>query len=75
MRGTHEKDWVRASKSGQPAGADFSFSGPLTEICVLGNVAKRVDARIEWDAANMKVTNLPKANAYVRTAYRKGWSL
>ena len=75
VRGSHEQDWVRACKSGQPAGADFSFSGPLTEICVLGNVAKRVDARIEWDAANMKVTNLPKANAYVRTEYRKGWTL
>jgi hypothetical protein len=34
-----------------------------------------VDAPIEWDAANLKVTNLPEANAVVRTEYRKGWSL
>jgi predicted dehydrogenase len=75
VKGGHEQDWVRACKSGQSAGADFTYSGPLTEICLLGNIAKRVDTRIEWDAVNMKVTNLPKANKYVRTEYRKGWTL
>jgi len=68
-----ELDCVRACKSGEPAGSDFAYSGPLTETCLLGNIAKRVDARIEWDAANLKVTNLPEANRYVRTEYRKGW--
>ena len=72
---SHEQDWVRACKTGQPAGADFAYSGPLTETCLLGNIAKRLDARIDWDAANMKVTNLPDANRYVRTEYRQGWSL
>ncbi|MBE3134983.1 MAG: Gfo/Idh/MocA family oxidoreductase [Acidobacteria bacterium] len=72
---SHEQDWIRACKSGKPAGADFSFSGPLTETCLLGNVAKRIDARIEWDAANLKVTNLPEANKFIRTEYRQGWSL
>jgi hypothetical protein len=66
---------VRACKSGEPAGADFAYSGPLTEICLLGNIAKRVDARICWDAANLKITNLPEANQYVRTPYRKGWEI
>ncbi len=72
---SHEMDWVRACKTGEPAGADFSYSGPLTEACCLGNIAQRVDARIEWDAENMKVTNLPEANQYVRAEYRKGWEL
>jgi predicted dehydrogenase len=72
---SHEMDWVRACKTGQPAGADFSYSGPLTEICLLGNIAIRTDSRIEWDSENMKVTNLPKANQYVRNKYRQGWSL
>ena len=75
VNGSHEMDWVRAIKTGQPAGADFAYSGPLTETCLLGNVAQRVDARIEWDAENLKVTNLPEANRYIRTEYRKGWSL
>jgi len=72
---SHEMNWVNACKTGEPAGADFSYSGPLTEVCLLGNIAQRVDARIEWDVAELKVTNLPEANRYVRTEYRKGWSL
>jgi predicted dehydrogenase len=75
VKGSHEMDWVRACKTGTAAGADFAYSGPLTELCLLGNVAKRIDARIEWDAANLKVTNLAAANQYIRTEYRKGWSL
>lgn len=75
VKGSHEQDWVRACKRGQKAGADFEYSGLLTEICLLGNVARRVDGRIEWDGENMKVTNLPEANQYIRTPYRKGWTL
>ena len=75
VKGSHEMDWVRACKDGQPAGADFEYSGLLTEVCLLGNVARRVDARIEWDADNMKVTNISEANKYVRTQYREGWNL
>ena len=75
VNGSHEQDWVRACKTGEPAGADFAYSGPLTEICCLGNVAKRVDTRIDWDAQNMRVTNLSAANRHVRTEYRQGWEL
>jgi predicted dehydrogenase len=75
VSGGHEMDWVRAAKGGQPAGANFAYSGPLTEVCMLGNVARRVDTRIEWDADNLKVTNHEKANRHVRTEYREGWSL
>ncbi|MFH1719721.1 MAG: Gfo/Idh/MocA family oxidoreductase [Planctomycetota bacterium] len=75
VEGSHEQDWVSACKKGQRAGADFEYSGLLTEVCLLGNVARRVDARIEWDGAGMNVTNLPEANKYVRTEYRKGWTL
>jgi predicted dehydrogenase len=75
VKGSHEMDWVRACKTGQPAGADFAYAGPLTETCLLGNIAKRVDARIDWDSANLQITNLPDANKHVRTEYRKGWEL
>jgi predicted dehydrogenase len=75
VEGGHELDWVRAAKSGQPAGADFSYASRLTEICLLGNIAKRVDSRILWDAAAAKVTNIPEANRYVQLEYRKGWTL
>jgi predicted dehydrogenase len=71
----HELDWVRAAKGGTPAVSNFEYAGHLTEVCLLGNLAKRVDARIAWDGPNLKVTNLPEANQYVRTEYREGWKL
>jgi hypothetical protein len=75
VKDSHEMDWVRACKAGTQPGAPFAYSGPLTEICLLGNIATRVDAKIEWDADAMKVTNLPEANRFVRANYRAGWSL
>ena len=75
IKGAHEQNWVQAIKNGTKASADFSYSAPLTEVCLLGNIAQRVDARIEWDAENMKVTNLPAANKFVRVAPRPGWEL
>jgi len=75
IKGGHVQNWLRACKGTETISAPFAYAAPLTEICLLGNIAKRVDARIEWDAANMKVTNLPEANQFVRTEYRQGWSL
>jgi hypothetical protein len=75
INGSHEQDWARACKAGRKAGAAFEYSGPLTEICLLGNVAKRLDTRIAWDAANLRVTNAPEAEALIRRPYRPGWSL
>ncbi|MGC8642974.1 MAG: Gfo/Idh/MocA family oxidoreductase [Isosphaeraceae bacterium] len=75
VQGSHEMDWGRACKSGGRAGADFSYSGPLTETCLLGNIAKRVESRIVWDADNLRITNNQDANKYVRAEYRQGWSL
>lgn len=75
IKGSHEMDWVNACKSGTQPGAHFGYSAPLTETCLLGNIATRVDSRIDWDAPNMTVTNLPYANKYIRAEYRKGWTL
>jgi predicted dehydrogenase len=75
VEGSHEMDWVRAGKRGEPAGADFSYSGPLTEICQLGNVAQRADTRIRWDAESLQVTNSAEAQQYVRYPAREGWEL
>jgi len=75
VKGTHEHDWAQACKRRAQPDASFAYSGPLTEMTLLGNVAKRVAARIEWDPVNMKVTNNPEANKYIAREYRPGWSL
>jgi hypothetical protein len=70
------QDWIRGCKdrSHQP-GAHFEYAAHLSEICMLGNIAKRVNGRIEWDGAAMKVTNHDRANSFVAPAYREGWML
>ena len=30
---------------------------------------------LQWDAANLRFTNLDEANAFVRREYRQGWTL
>lgn len=71
----HEMDWVTAIQNGTKANADFSYSGPLTETVLLGNIAKRLNTRIRWDGEAMRFTNNDEATHYVQTEYRKGWSL
>ena len=46
-----------------------------TETMLLGNLALRAGGRIEWDAKDQKVTNLPAANKFVRREYRSGYSI
>jgi hypothetical protein len=76
IKGSHEQNWIDAIKTGGKASADFSYSGPLTEIALLGNVAKRFPGqKLLWNNELMKVTNLDAANEWVRRPYRKGWSL
>lgn len=74
--GGHEQDWIRACKGGPAASANFDYSGPFTETVVMGNLAVlNPGKKLEWDGENMKVTNDEEANAYVRPAFRDGWSL
>ena len=71
----HELDWVRAIKAGRQANAGFDYSGPLTETCLLGNVAKRIDGQFEWDPVNLRARDSDPATQLIRTSYRTGWSL
>ena len=71
----HRKEWIEACKGGQTAGANFDYSGPMTETVLLGNIAIRTGEKLRWDSANMKVTNVPQANNYISREYRQGWSL
>jgi len=75
VEGTHEQNWIQACKGGEPAVSNFDYSGPMTEAVVLGNVAIRMGQKLEWDAKNMTVTNVPEANALIKPEYREGWSL
>jgi len=72
----HHKEWIAACKSGKPAGSDFSYGGPLTEIALLGTIAMQFKGRkLEWDSQGMKFANVPEANDYLKPTFREGWSL
>jgi predicted dehydrogenase len=71
----HYDEWLEACKGGKPTQSDFDFAGPLSEMVLLASVAMRAGEKIEWDAEQMKVTNLPAANEFLHYEYRKGWSL
>ena len=71
----NDREWIEACKGGKPGGANFEFEGPITEALLLGNVALRSGKKLYWDAAEMKVVNVPEAQQYVRQEYRQGWSL
>ncbi len=72
----HHEEWIRNCKSGD-LGLDymshFGRAAVMTEVFLLGAIAVRMGKRLEWDARNAKVTNVPEANAYVDPPYRKGW--
>ena len=72
-------DFVRAAKAGGPrCVSDFAdFSGPLLEAMYVGHLAMRagIGKKVEWDAPNMKCTNMPDLNQYVGRTYRKGWEV
>jgi len=44
-------------------------------LVVLGVIALRVEGKIEWDSAKMRITNNTQANKYLKPTFRKGWSL
>ncbi|MDB5320766.1 MAG: gfo/Idh/MocA family oxidoreductase [Phycisphaerales bacterium] len=71
----HHAEWINACKTGSPTGANFEYGGRLTEANHLANVAYRLGKKLEWDAANLRVTNAPEAERLIRRAYRKGWAL
>jgi predicted dehydrogenase len=71
----HHAEWVIACKTGKPTTCPFSYSGPLTESNLLGNVAYRVGRKLEWDAEDLRARGCPEAERFLRKTYRKGWSL
>jgi predicted dehydrogenase len=68
-------EWAEACRGGEPAGCNFAWADPLTEIVLLGNIAIRTGKLLEWDAGQKKFTNLPEANRYLKADYENGWSL
>ncbi len=81
LEGGHEQDWVRACK--EPAdkrlkpSANFEYSGPLTEMALLGLLAIRLQSlnrKLEWDGPNLRFTNIG-ANDQLRIVKSKNFEI
>jgi predicted dehydrogenase len=73
----HRPEWIQACKDHKPedAKAGFAYSGPFTEALLVGNLALRLQKRIEWDAANMKASNAAEADELIHKRYRHGFDI
>ena len=71
----HHAEWIKACKEGTPTLCNFDYAGALTETVLLGNVAYRAGEKLQWDAEQIKATNCPAADQFIRKEYRKGWEV
>jgi predicted dehydrogenase len=72
---SHEANWANACKGEGTSSSPFEYAAKLTETMLLGIVALRAgqSQKILYDAASMKVTNLPDVNQWLTREYRAGW--
>ena len=72
----HYGQFVEAVRGNGKTSAPFSYSGPLTETVLLGCLSTRFPGKVlEWNGTDMKVTNLPEANDFVKKTYRKKYEV
>lgn len=72
----NEREWLDACKGGKTTpGANFEFSGVVTESLHLANIATRTGEKLLWDQPNLKVTNNAAAQAFITPERREGWAL
>lgn len=68
------QEWVAAIKNGTLPGSNFDYAASLTEMAQVGVLAQRFGGRLDYNADNMKVTNRPELDAYIKEPVREGWS-
>lgn len=72
----HYHGWIDGCISGKQPSDDFTYGALLTETILLGTIAIRFKGEtLDWDAENMKFTNMEEANKWVTRDYREGWDL
>ena len=72
----HHAEFIEAVKTRGTTTCNFDYSGALTETVLLGNVSYRLGGvKLLWDDKDVRATNYPDAERFVRREYRKGWVL
>lgn len=71
----HHRNWLDACKGQGQASTHFDYAGPLTEWVLMGNVALRAGKKLDFDWRNLKITNVPEANQYLKPELAEGWTI
>jgi predicted dehydrogenase len=71
----HFEEFVQGIHGEGTPVSNFDYAGKLTETVLLGVVALRAGAKIDWDPVNLKAKGNPDADQFIRREYRKGWEL
>lgn len=71
----HYQEWTTAVATNGITSCPFSYSGPLTETVLLGNVAYRSGKTIHWDSKHLKTVGDPEAQKLIKREYRDGWKV
>ena len=72
----NDREWLDACKGGKTKpGANFEFSGMVTEALLLGNVAVRAGETLNWDRPGLKVINSTAVQQHIAPERRPGWEL
>ncbi len=66
--------FIDACKTGKQYPGNFAEAEHITEAVNLYAVALRTGKLLKYDAASMKITNVPDANKYLGREYRAGWA-
>ena len=67
--------WRDAIHGGPHSPGSFLNAGAISDAVNLGTVALRAGKKVEFDSAQMRITNDEAANKYLYREYRKGWEL
>jgi hypothetical protein len=73
--GSHYRNWIEACKGIQNASSSFDYSGPFTELVLVGNIALRTGSKVEYDYENGTIKDNPAASALLTKEYQNGWRL
>ncbi|HEY8928409.1 MAG TPA: Gfo/Idh/MocA family oxidoreductase [Mucilaginibacter sp.] len=80
----HYGQWVEGCIAGYgktELSSSFDKAGPLTEALLMANLAVRSHdlkgghIKMQWDNAQMRITNFDEANQFVKRQYREGFTL
>lgn len=70
----HMENFIDCIHSRNLPAADVEVASNTAIVANLGNIAYRTGERLEWDHSNRQITNVKRANDYLKTEYRSPWT-